>query len=358
MFPAEKVESIQTFIASVLGVSDDEFEAGDVPESSMVLDFAISGSDLQALRCKVGVGLADSAKKLFGTDTLSVDLDLSKVQFTNDYNNGVSIAFANNIAEQRTYAVNSSAVYALSAPIRLYAGNTTTPDHYQLNVITRVLQGDQGENFLFLEYYDTEKRAVERALYVYRDKGYIISVVEDPETGEKRSECVYRFDVDLSDVANRVVANDLNGNAEFDDESVYKLIAYCLKSISIDRSQLNIRVSKDLFSDVWYNFSDMVNYVDAGTSDHGMKENAQVVEFLQYLTTNVIILCISFSDSELMNIIQENDASITTILGKLTEYDRQADAAKDSGNGEENEGSEEGNEDTTDNAGTEEGNEE
>lgn len=307
--------SIKSFVASVLGITVKQLEEGDTPESSLNLNFVISGNQIQSLQGKAKIDISHSESKLIDSDTLEIGVDIADVKITNIYGNGVSIDFVTQTEEREKYKRYDEAIYALSIPIKIYDENDVAVwNNYDFNVTTRVFQDNNQENFIFLEYYNETDEMVDRALYIYNNIAYVFLKKE----GQSEAECIFRFDVDLSDLATRLFANDFGGQQKID---VYALIAYFLRNLAIDNTEIGFLINPEFFTSVWYNFDDMLAFVDNLDPETSIADLPEVQAFIDFIRTNEVIFSLRYNDDNLLKIVKENDADITAVKEKLQAVD-------------------------------------
>ncbi len=307
--------SIKSFVASVLGITVKQLEEGDTPESSLNLNFVISGNQIQSLQGKAKIDISHSESKLIDSDTLEIGVDIADVKITNIYGNGVSIDFVTQTEEREKYKRYDEAIYALSIPIKIYDENDVAVwNNYDFNVTTRVFQDNNQENFIFLEYYNETDEMVDRALYIYNNVAYVFLKKE----GQSEAECIFRFDVDLSDLATRLLANDFGGQQKID---VYALIAYFLRNLAIDNTEIGFLINPEFFTSVWYNFDDMLAFVDDLDPETSIADLPEVQAFIDFIKTNEVIFSLRYNDDNLLKIVKENDADITAVKEKLQAVD-------------------------------------
>ena len=302
------IQEIKNLVSSVLGITLDELNEGKIPDSSLTLDYYISGKKIADLLAKFELDISGTENYLIDEDTLVLELDMENVEITNDWNNGVKIDFVTNREERESYQSYGDAIYDFSIPIDIYDdSHNAVSNNHSLNIMTRVFQDDNTENFVFCEYYNTELESIDKALYVYKNKAYIYSV---PENGTE-AECVYRFDIDLSEIAKKIISNDLGGEKTLD---IYALIAYLLGNITINEEEIRLAITPDFFDKVWYNFSDLVNYVD---EESGILDNEETIEFIEFITTTEILFSLEYENENLLTIIEEDSKRITNVIAKL-----------------------------------------
>lgn len=315
------VNEIKNFISGVFGISVKELEEGNMPDCSMVVNYFISGKQIAGLKAELNIDMKNSNSYMFDEDKLKLEVDIDNVTITNDWANGVKIEFVTNSSELNSYKSYSNAIYDLSIPIAIYDENhNSVADDYKLNVVTKVFQDDNTKNFIFVEYVNNLTQKVDRALYVYDNKAYIYST----KNGKTEPEFLIRFDVDLSDIASRIFANDLNGDSKLD---IYALVAYVLRNMTITDNEVKLAITNDFFNKVWYNFYDLINYVD---SDSALRNDENVNAFLEYVVKNEVLFIIEYDNEDVLNIIENTDKRIDKILEVLSEADVIFDAVEES----------------------------
>lgn len=301
------VTRIQSFIANILGISVEDVQSGNFPGGSVKMDFFTSGNNIQTLSLDMDVVLGETGKKLYGSNDLAIKVELKDFKINKD---DYSMSIIND--EIDDYTEYSKAVYDASIPIAIYnADGKKQSDDYDLRIITRVFQSDPANNFVFFEYYDTKKEIADRALYVYNNILYIV-LYEDGEYV-----CKYTMPCDLSDTASRVLGNNLNGEAQADP---FYIIAYVLKSLAMDKNGISFAINKEFFDKIWYNFSDLVSYLDSISPNHDFKSDEGTSEFITYLTTHEVILNVPFNASEIMKIVEINNVEVTDITNRIATF--------------------------------------
>lgn len=307
-------EKIKSFAASVFGISVEQLNKGQIPDSTMTMMFIISGEKIQSVVCEAEIDMSHSDSELIDTDKLKLYAEINDLKITNDYAQGVKIDFVNNKEELDSYQKYSDAVYSLKVPIKVKddeQGSEPVYNNYDFNVITRVFQDNSKDNFVFLEYYDKTEKIVDRALYVYDDVAYVVKNVDGKET------CLYQMNVDLSDLANRLMRNDLNGSSKMD---IYKLISYALRSLAISETEIKVRVDNDFFTDVWYNFEDMLMYIEGLDDSSQLLEIKEVKDFIDFIKTNCVYFTFEYDNDDLLKIIGGKDREIEKIVEKLEKF--------------------------------------
>lgn len=311
------VNEIKNFISGIFGISIEQLEEGDIPDCSMLVKYFISGKQIAGLKTEINIDMKNSNSYMFNEDNLKLEFDIDKVNITNNWSNGVKIEFVTDSEELKSYKSYSDAIYDLSIPIAIYDENhNSVSDDYKLNIVTRVFQDDNTKNFIFLEYINNLTQKADRAFYVYDNKAYIYSI----RNGKTEPEFLSRLDIDLSDIATRIFINDLEGDSKFD---IYALIAYGLRNLTITDEEIKLAITKDFFEKVWYNFYDLIDFVD---HDNVLRNDEDISNFLNFVVKNEVLFVIKYDDKEILSIVENTDKYIVNILEKLSDADVVFDA--------------------------------
>lgn len=301
--------SIEELLAAILGVEVKQLIDGDIPQANLKMVFELSSKQISKLDAQLEIDLSETNSKLTDGDDLNAEINLEKLNITNDYVGGLTVDFVNDNEERSKYTSFSEAIYSFVVPMKLYQNDDAVATDYITKVTTRVFQEDSSTNYLFFEYFNKKENAVERAVYLY--DGYLY--IYGPNKNNERK-FLHKSAVDLSDIASRTVSNSFNGKSKMD---IYKLIGYVFNNTSITAEELRVLVTEKLFTDVWYNFYDMIDYLDAMTPDYDWKtENPDLLEFEKYMITNEILFTIEYS-SEFIDILRPDDERITEIVNRL-----------------------------------------
>ena len=185
-----------------------------------------------------------------------------------------------------------------------------------MNIVTSIFQDDNTKNFIFVEYINNLTQKADRAFYVYDNKAYIYSI----RNGKTEPEFLARLDIDLSDIATRIFTNDLEGDSKLD---IYALIAYVLRNLTITDEEIKLAITKDFFDKVWYNFYDLIDYVDY---DNALRNDEDISNFLDFVVKNEVLFVIEYDDKEILSIVANTDKHIVNVLEKLSDADVVFDA--------------------------------
>lgn len=307
-------EKIKNFAASVFGITVEQLNKGEIPDSELTLEYIVSGEKIQSVVGEAEIDMSHSDSELIDGDKLKIYAEINDLKITNDYAQGVKIDFVNDSEELASYKKYSDAVYSLKVPIKVKGDDDNGEpvyNNYDFNVLTRIFQDNSKDNFIFLEYYNKTDNIVDRGLYVYDDVAYVVKNIDG------REECIYQMNVDLSDLATRLVSNELNGTEKMD---VYKLISYAFRSLAISESEIKFKVDSAFFTDVWYNFDDMLAYIEGLDESSQLLEIPEVKDFIDYVRTNCVYFTFKYDDSDLLKVIGGNDKEISKVVEKLSAY--------------------------------------
>ena len=129
-------------------------------------------------------------------------------------------------------------------------------------------------------------------------------------------EIIHRQVLDLTDLANRVVSNDLGGTARMD---IFTVISYVLKYMTITEEELRLEINETIFTDVWYNFSDVISFIDS-EGDGALSKNEDAMAFVEFLRTNVAIFTLVYGEP-FLSVVEEDNKIITDVTSILSAYE-------------------------------------
>ena len=82
-------------------------------------------------------------------------------------------------------------------------------------------------------------------------------------------------------------------------------------------------ITKDFFDKVWYNFYDLIDYVDY---DNALRNDEDISNFLDFVVKNEVLFVIEYDDKEILSIVANTDKHIVNVLEKLSDADVVFDA--------------------------------
>lgn len=303
---SKTIVQVQNFFANILGLSLQDVQSGNFPAGVVKLDFFISGDNIQTLDLNLEVNLSEKGKKLYGDDKLKIGAKIKEVRIEKSYS-AIPIDLVNEGTSD--YVQYNKAIYSVNLPIDVYeAKNDNDSEKYNLHVITRVFQDDNTKNFVFFEYAREDKGIIDRALYVYDNVLYVV-LYEDG-----KYVCKYQMPIDLSDVATRVAMNDLKGESEVDP---YAIVVYVLRSLAMNDDGIGFAIDRDFFSKIWYNFDDLIDYMNEISPQGDFKSNEDVNEFINFMRDNQVIVNLPFKSDTAVNVILEDDELVENIIERI-----------------------------------------
>ena len=195
--------------------------------------------------------------------------------------------------------------------------NNASMNKSMLKVTTRFFQGVGQQDLIFAEYRDQETDKLISGVYVYDNIMYFFS------SKNERNEyaCLCSLDVhDLGELANMVVGNRLGGENTFEPA---KLLAYIFNGVSLDQTSIKFSIKPNFYTDVWYNFNDLKDYINSLTVEEIMDVEG-IENFYNYVRTNEVIMTFK-TDVPIMNIVKDTDADfqeVVTMLGRVSDETR------------------------------------
>ncbi len=300
------VDKYGAIITNIFGVTMDEVRTGDFPDSTVKLSFTTSSRKISAFKLNFDVDISKQKDTmLFPGENLKIDLELMK--FVTSKKDNVSIDFVVNNAKQSKYISYVDKAFKVSADMTMYGA---TQLDYKLNVTAKIFQKDSIDNYLFLEVLNS-KNAIVKAVYFYKNRCFYYDWVNN------KLECVYKFYLDVSEVAAKIVDNDFkNDKGEpLSQLNVLNMVSYFIGSLRINDDGVRLIVKDDFFTNVWFNFDNLVDYINSLYVED-LAEITELVVARDFLAKNHYSLFIEYSQS-LIKVLEDTDTEITNITNKL-----------------------------------------
>ncbi|MBR1747923.1 MAG: hypothetical protein IJ735_06935 [Clostridia bacterium] len=277
------LNALDEILTGVLGISVEDIESGNIPESSLKVDFTTTTTNkISALSATLKVEDSDNHNTIFNGEDVEISVDMKSFKINNS---NVSIPFVNsdNDAEREKY------VYFLDSAFRFSCIEERIVDgrkeDYTLSITAKIFQEQRNKNFAFLDCIDEDDNVV-MAGAVYNDVAKLFKRVD----GELV--CTVSLPLDISTVAEKVVANDFAKVVQNDDgtETVVKsefnvmtALGYVFGALRVNAENISLIVDKDLFSSVWFNFYDALEYLNGLFDEDLFTDVDAIVEFKEYI---------------------------------------------------------------------------
>lgn len=296
-----------TIVSNIFGVTISDITSGKFPKSTIKLNFSTSNRKISTFNLKLDVDIAEKTDTmLFPGQNLNLDIELIKLVTSKKDN--VNIDFVINTEKQNKY------IYYVDKAFNITANVTRTENdiekNYKLNVIAKILQDDNQNNYLFVELINTKKEIV-KAIYFYQNFGYYYDIVDT------KLECLYKFPIDLSAMATKLLNNDFldEQGKNKSDADVLSLLSYFMGALRITDDGVKLIVTESFFTNVWYNFDDMIAYVNE-LYEEDLSEIPALTDAYNYVVKCTSSLYVEYSKSLIM-VYEDDDLRISYITNKL-----------------------------------------
>ncbi len=306
-FQSDIVKKAKEFVAVFYGIESSEVMGSNIPESNVVINFETNNSIISSLDCTFDIDLKGKTQ-LFDGGEMHGSVSIEQLSIGNDYST-VKIPFVNDDKEQKKYVSFAGSTFSVDIPLDEYKNNSIVANSSIMKITTRFFQSDSKEDFLFAEYRDKETNSLKKGIYIYNDILYFFALKDGSYT------CLCSLDIiDIGDLATKIVSNDLGGTNEFEPT---KLLAYIINGVSLEQSSVRFSIKPNFYSDVWYNFEDMCNYIDS-LVEETILDVPGIRDFYDYVKTNEVIMSVR-TDVPFMNIVTGSDTYINGVVSMLGE---------------------------------------
>lgn len=305
----EMINKINKIFANVLGLSIEDIKAGNVPDAQLDIDFSTADNKISDLNLSIFVDQSGAyANSLFAGEDIDIKLDLVKLATTKS---AITIDFVNSTTKQNQFVDYLSGEYTFKLAIdidKVTNLETGATKQYQMVTSAKIFQDDSTNNYLLLEYYDSSTNTLEKAVYIYGNQLYAFDTIDSQLI------CTAKMAVDLSDTANKIYSNTLAGT-EASSFSLFDTFSYILGAIKFDKDNLMFNVTDKLFTEVWYNYSQLLTYLDSLAVEN-IFENENVINIESFITDYNCIATFTF-DKEFLTMIDSTDANLTQAIERM-----------------------------------------
>ncbi len=302
-------ETLSLIIQRIMGVSFEDISNGNIPESSIIIEFSLSDDKLTSFKADLLVDQEGESKNvLFGGDVINMTFDLEKLVIkrggAGSIENFVSIPFfANN--EHVSYPLYGDQSFGIQLNITQKGEEEEEDQDY---IITGEVKLDLEEiisNELLFEIKDTDGNKLWGA-YIYRNMFYIYNSTQ----GDFQK--VIEFPIDIMDIYEKI----REGNIQEDDtpiekKDVMEYVAYFVGALRFHEQKLSFRIDRDFYDMLLPNFEEFFTYADEVLEDIDLiqeLEEAGCSRIIDYLMENTFEVYIALSeDAESFIYIVEGD---------------------------------------------------
>lgn len=302
---SEKVDKILT---NALGISQKNIDENHFPAYRFKIDFGTT--DTKISKCNFDIFLDQNdefANTLFNGEDVNINIELIKMNTSKEL---VTIDFINDAEERSKYNDYNSGLYSLRMEfddaLKTVNEETNTTQEYDIVLTGKVFQENPDDNYIFLEYYNKNRTALIKGLYVYNDIGYFYDTVDGT------LKCLYKFDLNLNDVAKKCVDNTFSeGSSKFD---LLNFITYLIGAIHVSNEKIVFNCNDVFYTDAWYNYHDMISYIN-GLYNEDIFEIQPLNDFIKFVSDNNTL--IQFKYKRFIFVISDSDEELAAKFEKL-----------------------------------------
>ena len=318
--------ALDEIFSSVFGVTVQDVRAGNLPDSSLKVDFTTSlANKISALEATLKVDDSENTHTIFGGEDIEIGIQLKKFDVKNF--SDVPFPFVNtaNATERSNY------LYFLDKVFRLQVDESRllkeTHEDYDMTITARIFQEDRKDNFAFMTFKDNDGMAVVGA--VYQDVAYLFKRVD----GEMV--CTISVPLDISTIAEKVVGNDFvklvvdeqgapvldgEGNEQYEKAASFNVLSavgYLLSALRINADDVRFSIDHDLYTSVWYNFFPAIDYLN-DRFDEDLYELDEVKEFMNFVVDSKFVVSFPY-DRSFLTLVNNNDAELQQLIALVTD---------------------------------------
>lgn len=297
------IAAYETIITNLFGVTFEDILEGNFPQSSLTLDFTTSNMRISTLSASLDVDTISSGNQSIFGDRLSLDVGLQNFEISKQKN--VSIPFVNNdyADERENYVYYAENAFRINVNSEKTVSGTAVP--YEVVITAKVLQEESINNYLFVEYKNKSTGKLDKGFYVYKDIAYFYELKENEYV------CTLSMPLDISELTNRVLANDFGTEKNF---NWMDAISYIIGALQVTTENIIFRYDSEFYNSVWFNAIDMLNYIDGHYNEdlQSMEEISSLIDFIKLPSVLTFSYHVPF-----LNIVEDQDSALSDTIGML-----------------------------------------
>ncbi len=299
------IKDLEKFIAVFYGVDEADISGGNLPASTLIVNFQTLNNTISSMSLAFDVDLRGKTQ-LFSGGNMKGTASINKLSIGSDYGS-LRIPFVSDTEEMAKYVAFNDTIFSIRFPLDEFKDGNT-PTKTMLKITTKIFQGEGERDFMFAEYSDALTGDILHALYIYSNVIYFYTRTDGDLS------CFASMEIDdLGTLATKLLRNELGGNSKFYPT---KLLAYIINGLSIDNTGIKFSIKPNFYSDVWYNFDDFCSYINSFTAAE-MMDNEGIQFFYNYVTTNEVIVTMGTHDP-FFEVLSSSDSDVTAIISMLS----------------------------------------
>ena len=212
--------------------------------------------------------------------------------------------FCNDYADEReNYVYYAENAFRINVNSEKTVSGTAVP--YEVVITAKVLQEESINNYLFVEYKNKSTGKLDKGFYVYKDIAYFYELKENEYV------CTLSMPLDISELTNRVLANDFGTEKNF---NWMDAISYIIGALQVTTENIIFRYDSEFYNSVWFNAIDMLNYIDGHYNEdlQSMEEISSLIDFIKLPSVLTFSYHVPF-----LNIVEDQDSALSDTIGML-----------------------------------------
>ncbi len=293
--------TLSSIIEKVLGVTLDEIEAGELPESSVKVNFATSGQKLTNFKLDLSVDQEEGTQNtLFGGGDIALSVDLVKLTINKEY---TSIPFFTNkilvgedqVNEYTTYPNYIEQSFGIRLPVTELGATAAENKDFTIKAEMKLDLEEVNGNDVLIEILNSEDEAVTG---IYFDDGILyLYTTLDGDYQQREA-----LELDIVQLFQKIQDGVTIDNPVPDvKREALEYVAFVIGALRLSDESISFIMDKNFFDVLFPGFVNIVEYGNellGGDMDLGqmMRDAFGGVDLVTYITTSTYEFTLDLSD--------------------------------------------------------------
>lgn len=268
-FDLEQMEGIDTdmlsiIIQRVLGVTLEDIEAGNLPSSSVSVDFATSGQKLTNFKLNLDVDQSTSQNTLFGGGDIDVTIDLEKLTIDNKY---TSIPFFTKkietpdgdlVDEYTTYQNYLDQSFGVRFAITEKGDTAAENRNFFLKAEMKLDIEEVNGNDVLIEILDEDGKPI-TGLYFDDGMLYLYTTKEDDGYQKRQT-----LELDVVELFERIFEGDIiiDNPEPSEKREAIEYVAFVIGALRITDEKISFTIDDNFYNVLLPGFENIIQYAN------------------------------------------------------------------------------------------------
>lgn len=253
-------ETLSSIIEKVLGVTLEEIENGELPESSVKVNFATSGEKLTNFKIDLSVDQEEGTQNtLFGGGDIDLSIDLEKLTINKEY---TSIPFFtkkilvndDQVNEYTTYPNYLEQSFGIRVPIIEKGESAAENREFTIKAEMKLDLEEVNGNDVLIEILDSDDQAVTG---IYFDDGILYLYTTQEDGYQKRQE----LELDIVELYEKIRDGvSIENPVPNEKKEALEYVAFVIGALRLTDESISFIVDKSFYDVLFPGFENIIEY--------------------------------------------------------------------------------------------------